>query len=68
MLHPSFLYSPTPKAIVHDSYDGMTIFCEGEDSIVSVIEKVLELQRFFAYVQFASAMRHNRHIVIAPRG
>lgn len=32
MLHPSFLQSPAPETAVHDSYDGMTIFCEGGGS------------------------------------
>ena len=54
------------EAAIHDNHDGMTIFCEGEDSIVSVIEKVLEPQRVFVSVQIRSAMRHNRHIVIDP--
>lgn len=68
MLHPSFLHLPAPEAAVPDSYDGMTIFCEGEDPVVSVIEKVLELQRFFVSTTILSAMCHYRHIVIDPGG
>ena len=62
------LYPLAPEATVHSNYDGMTTFCEGEGSIVSVIEKVLEPQRVFVSVQIRSAMRHNRHIVIDIRG
>ena len=50
MLHPSFLHPPAPEAAVPDSYDGMTIFCEGEGSVVSVIAKVLEPQRVLASI------------------
>lgn len=68
MVHPLFLHPLASEATVPDSYDGMTIFCGGEDSIVSVIRKALEPQRVFGSIHIGSAMRHNRHIVIDPSG
>lgn len=68
MLHPSFLHPLASEADVPNSYDGMTIFCEGENPVVSVIRKALELQRFFVSTTILSAMCHYRHIVIDPGG